>query len=679
MESNLGRITFNMRGEWVTTPETPYLRLDVVSLNGSSYAARANNVVSNPTTSSTDWQKIAERGDLPLIVNETIIPTSVPEGTGIACWFTIAPGTYTNFGGHIVSVNSIALFVREADNSFSCSQMPLSFDLSEYAKLNLLSFKADLVIGKNIFNKDTIFIDKYLTDDGGLGNYGGHYLSDYIAVESLQNYVSNFAFRFFTFFNSDKQVILGGGSNIQNFSTTADAKFVRVTYTIPLESIYSVQIEKGSVQTSFEAYRFKIPSNQIEFPASGSYVNTITAPKKQHFLTTIENNIYFEEFQKRVLPNYLLNTSVPIGYLRNNRITATNPIAGTYPVVNSLTDLNYNDIVIRNYDIVVTNLSKTTPIKVLSIGDSYTDIGWYVKKMGQTIPNVTHLGTCNYQTIPDDVNREGRSGWDLNKYMNQNGSTAGDGVFSPFIHPTAPYKYYGNTAFWAKVYANVAPQYEIGFLSHQIGLLNINASGVRVTPNVNDTMYFTADATFKFWTGTVWQNILESELGFTFNFTKYLETWNIDTPDIVTVLLGMNDFRNLNPNLVATFFIGWKANMDAFIANLKLANPDVKIIICTTNSVEYNDYCGKTNAALWESYNQIINTYDNREGDNIFISDTKASADRVYGFGAVRSTPFEQYIGSETILLTSGDVHLREGGMHQIGQKLAATIQYARD
>lgn len=410
-----------------------------------------------------------------------------------------------------------------------------------------------------------------------------------------------------------------------------------------------------------------------------SIQSQIAVPKKQHFLTTIENNIYLEEFQKRVLPNFALNTSVPVGLLRNNRIVATNPAVGVYPAVCSLTDLNYNDIMSKNYSIVVTDLSKTTPIKVLSIGDSYTDIGWYVKKMGQTIPNVTHLGTCNYNSVPDDVNREGRSGWDLNKYMHENGSTSGNTVFSPFIHPIAPYKYYGNTGFWERVFANVAPQYEIGNLSHQIALLNINSLGVRATPNVNDVMYFTSDSVYKVWNGISWVNISQSTLNFTFNFAKYLSTWNIDTPDIVTILLGMNDFRNLNPNLVASFFVGWKINMDAFIANVKLANPNVKIIIATCNSVESNDYCGKTNAALWESYNQIINTYDERENENIFISDTKASADRVYGFGATRTVPFDQYVGSETILITSGDVHLREGGMYQLGQKLAATIQYARD
>jgi hypothetical protein len=410
-----------------------------------------------------------------------------------------------------------------------------------------------------------------------------------------------------------------------------------------------------------------------------NFQNKIIAPKKQHFLSTIENNIYLDEFQKRVLPNFVLNTSVPIGYLRNNRITIENPPVGAYSVSNDLTDLDYNTLMSSDYDIVVSDLSKTTPIKVLSIGDSYTDIGWYVKKMGETIPNVTHIGTCNYDSVSDDVNREGRSGWDLYKYINETGSTAGETVFSPFIHPISPYKYYGNTGFWKRVYANIAPQYEIGNLSHQLAILNINASGVRATPNINDVMYFTLDSAYKVWNGTTWNVISSSTLQFSFNFAKYLTTWNIDTPDVITVLLGMNDFRNLEPSSIPTFFIGWKANMDTFISNVKLSNPNVKIIICTTNSVEYNDSCGKTNAALWESYNQIINTYDNREGDNIFISDTKASADRVYGFGAVRSTPFEQYIGSETILLTSGDVHLREGGMHQLGQKLAATIQYARD
>jgi hypothetical protein len=409
------------------------------------------------------------------------------------------------------------------------------------------------------------------------------------------------------------------------------------------------------------------------------YNNEIIAPKKQHFLTTIENNIYLDEFQKRVLPNFVLNTSVPVGYLRNNRITIQNPQIGTYNVSNDLTDLDYNTLMSADYEIVVSDLSKDTPIKVLSIGDSYTDIGWYVKKMGETIPNVTHVGSCNYGSVTDDVNREGRSGWDLFKYMNETGSTAENTVFSPFVHPKAPYVYYGNTGFWKRVYENTAPQYEIGNLSHQLALLNINSLGVRATPNTNDVMYFTDDSVYKVWNGSSWAIINQSTLNFKFNFEKYLDTWNIDAPDVITILLGMNDFRNLEPSSIPIFFIGWKANMDKFISNAKLSNTNVKIIICTCNSVEYNDYCGKTNASLWESYKQIVLNYDDRESENIFISDTKVSADRVYGFGATRTVPFEQYVGSETILITSGDVHLRQGGMYQIGQKLASTIQYARN
>ena len=377
------------------------------------------------------------------------------------------------------------------------------------------------------------------------------------------------------------------------------------------------------------------------------------------------------------MPNFILDTKPNVGLRKNDIIRATNPTAGSYSVTNALVDLDYSDVMRKNYTAVVTDLSKTTAINVLSVGDSYTDIGSYVKKMGQTIPNINHVGMCK-TLAGTDVKREGRSGWTLAQYMTQTGSTALTGFFSPFLHPVAPYTYYGNTDFWKKVFVGTAPSYEIDTFKPWLTTLNINSSGVKATPTVNDVMYFTVDYAYKYWDGSAWTVIYSATLGFTFNFAKYLTTWSVPTPDVITVLLGMNDFRSISPTAFDSFFIGWKANLDAFITNVKLANTNVKIVIATCNSTEYNDLSGKANATLWEGYNSVINAYDNREAEKIYISDTKASVDRVLGFSGTRAIPFSNYTGSETIWYTQGDVHLNTGGMNQIGEKLAATIQYIR-
>lgn len=55
----------------------------------------------------------------------SIVPTSTPTGTGKAYWLAAQAGTYTNFGGLVVSANSLAVISRNATNAFSISQTPL--------------------------------------------------------------------------------------------------------------------------------------------------------------------------------------------------------------------------------------------------------------------------------------------------------------------------------------------------------------------------------------------------------------------------------------------------------------------------------------------------------------------------------------------------------------------------
>ncbi len=570
-------------------------------------------------------------------------------------------------------------------------------NLSDYAKtidlpsiINpLIAKKADLVLGENLFNyADPNVLRGFFLKASGVATafyppFDLFSVSGFIPATAGQVFKINQANQVNTyhcFYDSTGAFIPASNSILNTVTAPVYTAFVR--FTLQINSIANIetaniQIELGSRSTSYKAYGLVVKDSQIPKSVQLIYNNKIACPLKQHFLTTIENNIYLAEFQKRVLPNFILDTTPAVGLRKNDIIRALNPAVGSYAVTNALVDLDYNEVMRKNYTAVVTDLSKTTAINVLSVGDSYTDIGQYVKKMGQTIPNVNHVGLCKAAT-GSDVRREGRSGWTLAQYMTQTGSTAGNGFFSPFLHPVSPYTYYGNTGFWQKVYIGTAPGYEITSFVPWITTLNINSSGVRSTPAVNDVMYFTVDSAYKVWNGSAWTVISAATLGFTFNFSKYLTTWSIPTPNVMTILLGMNDFRNIALTAFDAFFVGWKGNLDTFIANAKEANASVKIVIATCNSTEYNDLSGMANAALWEGYNAIIAAYDNREGENIFISDTKVSVDRVFGYSYTNGKPYALYSGTDTIKLTGGDVHLGTDGMNQIGEKLAATIQCIR-
>lgn len=53
-----------------------------------------------------------------------IIPSSTPTGTGEARWDTVTAGTYTHFGGVVVTAGNYAIIGRDADGNFSISQSP---------------------------------------------------------------------------------------------------------------------------------------------------------------------------------------------------------------------------------------------------------------------------------------------------------------------------------------------------------------------------------------------------------------------------------------------------------------------------------------------------------------------------------------------------------------------------
>ena len=551
-----------------------------------------------------------------------------------------------------------------------------TYDLASSNPVNSLAVKDaldlnNLYLGeyKNMFNKDTVTAGKYVyTATGALFDNPDFSASDFIRVVGGLQYYTN-GHPLHAYYDTNYAYISGVTTALS--TAPINAVYIRIsTYSAQLNTTYLTQ---GSSAINYVPYAYTIKES---FLPVNKYANKIANPLKQHFLSTIENNIYLDEFQKRKLQANPLKTEPNIGQVLNNFIRATNPAVGTYTVNNQLMDLDFNVVQEKDFSIQVTNLSKTTPINLLCIGDSYTDIGQYVTEVGSTIPAVNYVGMCK-SVSGSDVKREGRAGYTLQQYITDRG-VGHNYYFTPFSQPIAPYTYYGNTAFWQVVYDQSGPGY--GYLSWVpwVAALNINSSGVRATPSTNDVMYFTADTVYKVWNGSAWTVISEATLNFSINIAKYRSTWSVPMPDVVTVLLGMNDFRHETPTNANILFAQWKTNLNLLISGFKADNASVKFIICTCNSVEDNFRGGEGNAALWEAYNNIITEYDNREAENIFISDTKAAVDRVYGFEGSDQKPFDIFSQTEKIWIGSGNIHLASSGMKQIGKKLAATIQYAR-
>jgi len=81
-------------------------------------------------------------GAVNTVLQGSVTPASTPTGTGKAFWVATQSGTYTNFGGVVVSANSFAVISRDALGVFSISQTAM--DLTPYAQKTYVD---NLVVG----------------------------------------------------------------------------------------------------------------------------------------------------------------------------------------------------------------------------------------------------------------------------------------------------------------------------------------------------------------------------------------------------------------------------------------------------------------------------------------------------------------------------------------------------
>jgi hypothetical protein len=202
----------------------------------------------------------------------SIVPTSpAPSGTGIASFTATQAGTYTNYGGVVVNANSFAIISRSAAGVFSISQTAL--DLTSYAKSvdvnNNLLTKADLIVGKNVFDKSKVLSGFYLSNTNFQQADAQYSISDFIPVIVGQAYKSNLNMRFTCYFDANKVFVAGGNSALGNtFTVPSSVAFVKIT--IFSTDLNTFQLEKGTVSTVYESYVLKINPNNLS-----DYTNTI--------------------------------------------------------------------------------------------------------------------------------------------------------------------------------------------------------------------------------------------------------------------------------------------------------------------------------------------------------------------------------------------------------------------
>lgn len=137
---NLGNVGLVPKGTWIGT--TPYVRLEVVEYNGSSYVALASSTNVTPGTDATKWQLLAQAGAQGQSAIKTRIDYTASETTPAAlAWDTM----------HVwPEVASLTFTLATAPSDGYEHQMTIIFDTpSDLTDFNL-GVPSTLLWGNNI-------------------------------------------------------------------------------------------------------------------------------------------------------------------------------------------------------------------------------------------------------------------------------------------------------------------------------------------------------------------------------------------------------------------------------------------------------------------------------------------------------------------------------------------------
>lgn len=134
-------------------------------------------------------------------------------------------------------------------------------------------------------------------------------------------------------------------------------------------------------------------------------------------------------------------------------------------------------------------------------------------------------------------------------------------------------------------------------------------------------------------------------------------------------------------------FTKWNDQIRELAASYFKAVPGGKFVLLISGSASgtldnaSGDFNTRDNAIMWELRRNIIENFDKKESENIYLVDTGISIDSEYGFNitteAKYTKPYSEYPGKESIKVQTGNGHPYPN-YPNMGVSLAAFIQKYR-
>jgi len=236
-------------------------------------------------------------------------------------------GTYTNAGDLEIDLDDGVniIVVSETQTVFSKIVVPIDVDITPDGEVEeneirsvtgdkiyqSIKYKADLIVGKNKFNKDNVLENHLLTPSGALNSNSTYSVSEYIAVIVGQEYSTNANIRYTCYFDVDKNIVPGGSTtNTTTFTPPSNVAYAKVT--VYNSTINTLQIEEGASSTSFSPfetfinkYKIKTTSEVVE----GDEIDAVNSKAIEDYVNSLDFNAV-ETFY----PNPLDPSKVEQGY-----------------------------------------------------------------------------------------------------------------------------------------------------------------------------------------------------------------------------------------------------------------------------------------------------------------------------------------------------------------------------
>lgn len=267
------------------------------------------------------------------------------------------------------------------------------------------------VKSKNLFNKTTVSVGKYVTHDTGeLGVSAGYNASDYITILPSTNYVKRTNQRF-AYYDSNK-VFISGVLQSNLLTAPVNAAYVRIT--VLNADLNTEQLELGTEATTYESYTYKLSPDNIPSSLRQIYKNCIIVAKSGGQYTTVSEAV---EEAPDSIDNPVTILLMPGTYeesvdIRGRYISLVGLNRETCIIINYLADYAQPPINISGSNNHIDNITAisakdgTTPIQLGSYGIHCDSVG-----QGAGVSTIKNskiecvqnaaigLGTTDHQTV----------------------------------------------------------------------------------------------------------------------------------------------------------------------------------------------------------------------------------------------------------------------------------------